>query len=137
VPELLWKAYIDFEVDNDQIANARAIYKRLLERTKHVRVWISFAKFEVQNGNVKAARMVFKEAFICLKLSPELQQQRVLLIESWRDFEEEFGDDVSQKYEKCRIITITRFRIIYIIASYNQVFQNLYIFPCLNKKVYF
>jgi hypothetical protein len=30
--------------------------------------------------------------------SAELQQQRVLLIEAWRDFEEEHGDAETQKY---------------------------------------
>jgi crooked neck len=96
LPELIWKAYIDFEIENEEIALARALYKRLLERTIHVRVWISYAKFEVQNGNIKAARKVFQDAFACLK-TPDLQQQRVLLIESWRDFEEEFGDSGSQE----------------------------------------
>lgn len=101
LPELLWKAYIDFEIEQEDTNRARALYKRLLERTKHVRVWISFAKFEVQNGNVKGARQIYKEAFVLLK-GAELQQQRVLLIEAWRDFEEEHGDAESQKYVRRR-----------------------------------
>lgn len=38
MPELLWKAYIDFEIGADEIENARNLYERLLERTLHVKV---------------------------------------------------------------------------------------------------
>lgn len=38
MPELLWKAYIDFEVNQEQTENARQLYERLLERTSHVKV---------------------------------------------------------------------------------------------------
>jgi crooked neck len=100
LPEVLWKAYIDFEIENEETARARALYRRLLERTKHVRVWISFAKFEIVNGNIKEARKIYQEAFISLKSPAELQEQRVLLIESWRDFEEEFGDPQTQLHVK-------------------------------------
>jgi hypothetical protein len=39
MPELLWKAYIDFEVGLSETEKARALYERLLERTLHVKVW--------------------------------------------------------------------------------------------------
>lgn len=38
MPEVLWKAYIDFEVDQEEYENARKLYKRLLQRTQHVKV---------------------------------------------------------------------------------------------------
>jgi crooked neck len=38
MPELLWKAYIDFEVGQEMFENARQLYERLLERTSHVKV---------------------------------------------------------------------------------------------------
>jgi len=44
MPEVLWKAYIDFEIEQEVYDKARALYQRLLERTKHVKVWISFAQ---------------------------------------------------------------------------------------------
>lgn len=46
MPEKVWKAYIDFEVENGQIGKARELYSALLKRTKHVKVWASFARFE-------------------------------------------------------------------------------------------
>ena len=48
MPEKVWKAYIDFEVENGQIGKARDLYHSLLQRTKHVKVWASFAKFEAE-----------------------------------------------------------------------------------------
>lgn len=38
MPEVVWKAYIDFEVEQEQVANVRKLYRRLLERTHHVKV---------------------------------------------------------------------------------------------------
>ena len=46
MPEVLWKTYIDFEIDLEEIENARILYRRLLERTSHPKVWLAFAKFE-------------------------------------------------------------------------------------------
>ena len=46
MPERVWKAYIDFEIENNQISRARSLYARLLEKTKHVKVWVSYALFE-------------------------------------------------------------------------------------------
>ena len=44
-PEGVWKAYIDFEMENDH-NKVREIYERLLDITKHVKVWLSYAQFE-------------------------------------------------------------------------------------------
>lgn len=46
MPELLWKQYIDFEIEQDEHDNARALYRRLLSKTTHVKVWLSLAQFE-------------------------------------------------------------------------------------------
>lgn len=48
MPEILWKAYIDFEIEQEETDRARDLYKRLLTRTQHVKVWLSFAQFELQ-----------------------------------------------------------------------------------------
>lgn len=47
MPELLWKAYIDFEEEEGEYDRTRQLYERLLEKTDHVKVWISFAHFEI------------------------------------------------------------------------------------------
>ena len=51
MPEMLWKAYIDFEISQDEKDNTRRLYERLLERTQHVKVFISFAQFEATSNN--------------------------------------------------------------------------------------
>ncbi|GAB7348633.1 hypothetical protein MBLNU459_g7006t1 [Dothideomycetes sp. NU459] len=47
MPELLWKAYIDFEEEEGEYERTRDLYERLLEKTDHVKVWISYAHFEI------------------------------------------------------------------------------------------
>jgi crooked neck len=91
MPEILWKAYIDFEIEQESYDNARNLYKRLLERTKHVKVWISYAQFEKSIQNISEAREVYKRAFEALK-NAEDKEERVALIESWKEFEESIGD---------------------------------------------
>ena len=43
MPELVWKAYIDFYIGDKNFEKARELFKRLLERSKHVKVWLSYA----------------------------------------------------------------------------------------------
>lgn len=50
MPEKVWVAFIDLEVENGHIGQARRLYQSLLERTKHVKVWASFAKFEAEQA---------------------------------------------------------------------------------------
>ena len=47
MPELLWKAYIDFEEEEGEYERTRKLYERLLDKTGHVKVWISYAHFEI------------------------------------------------------------------------------------------
>ncbi|KAF7269393.1 hypothetical protein GWI33_017576 [Rhynchophorus ferrugineus] len=100
MPELLWKAYIDFEISQDEPDNARHLYERLLERTLHVKVWLSYAKFELnqqtEDGmNVLLARRIFERGNDNLKNSTE-KETRVLLLENWKEFEYAHGDTESQ-----------------------------------------
>lgn len=103
MPELLWKAYIDFEVNQGENERARQLYERLLERTIHVKVWISYAKFELmceeneEGLNIALARRVYERANDSLKSLPE-KENRVILLEAWRDFESEHG--TRDTYEK-------------------------------------
>lgn len=64
MPELLWKAYIDFEIEENEFDNVRALYRRLLDRTRHVKVWISFAQFERDIENTDGARKLYDEGFL-------------------------------------------------------------------------
>ena len=49
MPELLWKAYIDFEIEEGEREKARSLYERLISLSGHVKVWISYALFEAES----------------------------------------------------------------------------------------
>ena len=49
MPQLLWKAYIDFEVEEGERARARALYERLVVASGHWKVWVAYATFEAQS----------------------------------------------------------------------------------------
>ena len=38
MPESLWKAFIDFEIEQEEYDRARKLYTKLLKRTQHVKV---------------------------------------------------------------------------------------------------
>merc|ERR1719219_2063995 len=66
MPEILWKAYIDFEIEQEETDRARDLYRRLLSKTQHVKVWMSFAQFELSGeeeaeDRVSQARSVYEE----------------------------------------------------------------------------
>jgi len=94
MPEQVWKAYIDFEIEESEYDNVRKLYRRLLDRTRHVKVWISFAQFEKDIDNLEGTRKVYEEGFLALK-NADNKQERVMMIESWRDFEVEQGDQAA------------------------------------------
>lgn len=103
MPELLWKAYIDFEIEQEEYNNVRELYERLLERTQHMKVWLSFAKFEAslqtEEGNANA-RDIFNRADKVLR-NVENNEERAMFLEAWRDFEKNNGDEISlEKVQK-------------------------------------
>merc|ERR1711892_1004638 len=98
MPEILWKAYIDFETEREETDRARELYRRLLERTQHVKVWLSFAQFELQvehEDRLEQARHVYEQANKALRQAKE-KEERLMLLEAWRDFESEDGTEKSQ-----------------------------------------
>ncbi|XP_056261199.1 crooked neck-like protein 1 [Seriola aureovittata] len=95
MPEVLWKSYIDFEIEQEEFGNTRNLYKRLLQRTQHVKVWISYAKFELSIDSpdrLQKCRQIYEEANKGMR-SCEEKEERLMLLESWREFEKEFGSD--------------------------------------------
>ncbi|CAH9122332.1 unnamed protein product [Cuscuta epithymum] len=112
MPELLWKAYIDFEISEGEFERTRALYERLLNRTKHLKVWISYAKFEAsavegdssdpeqqdvsreqKEEGLHRARGVFERALAYYRTSaPELKEERAMLLEEWLNLESSFED---------------------------------------------
>lgn len=90
MPEILWKSYIDFEVEQEETDRARELYRRLLAKTQHVKVWLSLAKFELgleHEHNIAEARHVYEEANKSLRETSEqvadAKEHRVMLLEAW------------------------------------------------------
>nr|XP_010927962.1 pre-mRNA-splicing factor clf1-like [Elaeis guineensis] len=48
--ELLWKAYIDFEISEGEYERIRQLHERLLDRIKYLKVWISYVRFKASIG---------------------------------------------------------------------------------------
>ncbi|KAF5368924.1 hypothetical protein D9758_002968 [Tetrapyrgos nigripes] len=121
MPELLWKAYIDFEVEEGEREAARTLYDRLVQLSGHVKVWISYALFEAEAmplpraereeeeeeedeeaeqkmvpGDPDRARAVFERAYKDLK-GKGLKSERVALLEVWKTFEENQGSEEGVK----------------------------------------
>ncbi|KAI4792548.1 hypothetical protein KUCAC02_033310 [Chaenocephalus aceratus] len=87
------------EIEQEEFGNTRNLYKRLLQRTQHVKVWISFAKFELSidgSERLQKSRQIFEEANKGMR-SCEEKEERLMLLESWSDFEKDFGSDSSME----------------------------------------
>lgn len=91
MPEVLWKAYIDFEIAEGENENARVLYARLLERTTHVKVFISAAQFESSINEAEKARALYRRADSTLQAA-DAKEERVLLLDSWLAMEQGLGD---------------------------------------------
>ncbi|KAF9445713.1 protein prenylyltransferase [Macrolepiota fuliginosa MF-IS2] len=135
MPEILWKAYIDFEIDEGERDNTRDLYEKLVAQSGHVKVWISYALFEGEAipipraereeeeeededeeqevktapGDPIRARQVFERGYKDLK-ERSLKNERVVLLETWKSFEETHGtpDDVAKVQSMMPIVSKRR-----------------------------
>ena len=116
MPELLWKAYIDFEEEEGEYELCRNLYERLLRKTEHVKVWISYAHFEINVPDADAedgegedeearpisdeakarARTVFERAHKSYR-DKDQKEERVALLNAWKGFEETHGSEADQE----------------------------------------
>jgi len=107
MPEVLWKTFIDFEIDLEEIENARILYRRLLERTSHPKVWLAFAKFEQDQKNPESdyhpARDVYREAADSLRQAGAEKLERLLVLEQWLAFEKAENDEANLNYVKSQM----------------------------------
>ncbi|XP_067942125.1 crooked neck-like protein 1 [Watersipora subatra] len=100
MPEVLWKSYIDFEIELEEYNRTRELYQLLLERTHHVKVWLSYAQFEMTTGeedSVSKSRDVYKKANSRLKENLDAKEERMMILESWKQHEYDYGDEESQQ----------------------------------------
>ncbi|MCO5565400.1 hypothetical protein L7F22_019073 [Adiantum nelumboides] len=140
MPEIVWKAFIDFEFEMREWAFVQELYERLTQKTGHVKVWISYAQSwmaaaiaeeededevdeeeeeeneeepsvkeprilsaeEVQARQDRRMRAIvktretFERAYDNLKMR-KLKEDRVVLLEAWKSFEQEYGTDEPER----------------------------------------
>ncbi|KAI8002534.1 Pre-mRNA-splicing factor CLF1 [Camellia lanceoleosa] len=101
--ENLWKAYVDFESNNDR-ERAIDLFEKLLERTKNVKEWLSYAMFEAFTDDgenllknemqcIQRAQNVFERAVDYFRISAsELKEDRAMLLEEWLRTEKSSGE---------------------------------------------
>ncbi|EPQ31196.1 uncharacterized protein PFL1_01384 [Pseudozyma flocculosa PF-1] len=155
MPEVLWKAYIDFEFEEREWERVDALYERLLERSAHVKVWISYALSKIgqavaeeededegddEDGEGEGGdgeetekpprvltdeqieerqrrrqeakqqtRKVFERAYQDLK-GKGLKEERVVLLESWKTFEQTHGDAESLEAVQAKMPRVVKKR---------------------------
>ncbi|OAA39703.1 cell cycle control protein (Cwf4) [Metarhizium rileyi] len=145
MPELLWKAYIDFEEEEGEYERTRELYERLLEKTDHVKVWISYAHFEINipeadedeqaavvSEEAKArARGVFERAHRGMR-DRDLKEERASLLGAWLSFEREHGsaDDVDRV--QAQMPRRTKKRRLLEDDTYEEYFD--YVFPADDQQ---
>lgn len=145
MPELLWKAYIDFEEEEGEYERTRELYERLLEKTDHVKVWISYAHFEINipedeegaeeqplSEEAKArARNVFERAHKSMR-DKDLKEERVSLLNAWLSFEREHGSDEDVDKVQRQMPRRTKKRRLLEDDTYEEYFD--YVFPADDQQ---
>ena len=128
MPEIIWKSYIDFEIDQEEHDKVRKLYRRLLARTQHVKVWLSYAQFETNlasrknsadedeseartSPNYDTVREVYKKAFDELK-SNSNKETRVMILEAWKDFE--VSDQDQESIYKSHLVVLISFNFVFL-----------------------
>ncbi|KAJ8673322.1 hypothetical protein QAD02_004584 [Eretmocerus hayati] len=101
MPEVVWKSYLDYLTSEQETEKVRNLYERLLKKSKHPKIWIAFANFELTNSTVEevskritAARNIYERGCESLRSNGD-NGGRALLLESWKNFEVEHGDEDS------------------------------------------
>lgn len=132
--ELLWKEYIEYWKDELKFDRARETYRKLLMAVPHsAKVWISFAvfesgiptkeqlleyeesgleelEFEITEVQRENTRKIFEEAYNSLKGHHE---ERVVIIEAWKDYEESQGTSMTVEEVNKKLPTmVTRRRVV-------------------------
>lgn len=95
MPELVWKRYIDLEIEEENWDEARALFERLLEKTNHARVYIAYAQFEAK-VDVEKMREVLDKGEKVFKLSDD-KESRALLLDAALALEKKKGTEESVK----------------------------------------
>jgi len=90
MPELVWKRFIDLNIANEHYEEARTLYARLLQKSRHIRIYKSFADFEKDCGDIESARTIIKEGLDRYK-DEQKNEERAQLLDHWIECEKDAG----------------------------------------------
>lgn len=96
-PELLWKKYIDFEIDRENREKVEDLYDRLLQLAQHSKVYISFAQYE-SGYDMEKARSILEDGINLFKQTGESEMRYQLLL-ALKGLEESIEDN-DERIEK-------------------------------------
>merc|ERR1712050_695719 len=95
MPELVWKRYIDLEVSHDELEHARKVWRKLLNKSSHVRVYIAYSEFEAQTcESLPRCREALERGVKHFK-AENRGDERAMLLEHWLKLEKERGDQAA------------------------------------------
>merc|ERR1712196_42824 len=102
MPELVWKRYIDLEVNHEEPEKARSVWLRLIAKSNHVRVYIAYTEFEAQTCEAMPnARDALEKGIRHFK-AENRSDERAMLLEHWLKLEQESGDAKSAEDVQAR-----------------------------------
>ncbi|TNN39100.1 Crooked neck-like protein 1 [Liparis tanakae] len=96
-----WIKFSELETILGDVERARAIFELAIgqPRLDMPEVWISYAKYELSindSERLQKCRQIFEEANKGMRNCEE-KEERLMLLESWRDFERESGSESSME----------------------------------------
>uniref|UniRef100_A0A8C2Z9D2 Crooked neck pre-mRNA splicing factor 1 n=1 Tax=Cyclopterus lumpus TaxID=8103 RepID=A0A8C2Z9D2_CYCLU len=96
-----WIKFSELETILGDVERARAIFELAIgqPRLDMPEVWISYAKYELSinsSERLQKCRQILEEANKGMRNCEE-KEERLMLLESWRDFEREFGSESSME----------------------------------------
>ncbi|GAW79216.1 splicing factor [Plasmodium gonderi] len=101
LPELIWKNYIDLEINLQEYEKAKKLYERLLNITQHYKVFKSYAEFQyIYFDDIAKCREILENGIEFCKKS-ELINERCILLNFLYEIEKDYGDkEVIEKVQK-------------------------------------
>lgn len=86
MPELVWKFYINSELEDKNYEKVASLYNRLLQKSKHIKVWQSYSKFHEEVGEIAEARKTIMSAHAHFK-STNQNEFRAEILYYLKEFE--------------------------------------------------
>ncbi|EAN32759.1 Suppressor of forked protein (Suf) family protein [Theileria parva strain Muguga] len=98
-PEAIWNKYISIE-KNYSYSNVIALYKKLLQKTQHIKIYKEYSKYEYENGNNENGREVIEEG---INLYKDSSVERSKLLYHLVDMEKKYGNEQTVQNAKKRL----------------------------------